>query len=173
MTLLDVNGLVKRYGDRTVVNNVSFHVDEGEIVEQNETGRPVLVGTTSIAKSETISKMLGKRGVKHVVLNAKFHERESAIVAQAGRKGSVTIATNMAGRGTDILLGGNSEYMSRQQALAEEVRAGLDLPPLANTAMDGYAVRAADTAGATDYLSKPMRLKALLELVEHYLGKDE
>ena len=76
-----------------------------EIVDQNETGRPVLVGTTSIEKSEKISKMLGRRGVKHVVLNAKHHEREAEIVALAGQPDAVTIATNMAGRGTDIVLG--------------------------------------------------------------------
>ncbi|HYL91766.1 MAG TPA: preprotein translocase subunit SecA, partial [Alphaproteobacteria bacterium] len=77
--------------------------------------RPVLVGTTSIEKSERISEMLKKKNVRHVVLNAKFHEREAEIVAQAGRINSVTIATNMAGRGTDILLGGNPEFMARQE----------------------------------------------------------
>jgi preprotein translocase subunit SecA len=75
----------------------------------------------SIEKSERLSSMLRKRGIKHVVLNAKYHAQEADIVAQAGRKDTVTIATNMAGRGTDILLGGNAEYMARQQALAEEV----------------------------------------------------
>ena len=78
-----------------------------EIVEMQEEGRPVLVGTISVEKSEMLAVMLKRRGVKHEVLNAKFHEKESGIVAQAGRPGSVTIATNMAGRGTDILLGGN------------------------------------------------------------------
>ena len=92
-----------------------------DIVEQQEEGRPVLCGTVSIAKSERLSGMLKRRGVRHVVLNAKYHEREAEIVAQAGRKGNVTIATNMAGRGTDILLGGNPEYMARQQALKEDV----------------------------------------------------
>src|SRR5207253_10370538 len=84
-------------------------------------GRPVLVGTVSIEKSERISKLLKLRGIKHVVLNAKYHAQEAEIVAQAGRKATVTIATNMAGRGTDILLGGNAEFMARQQSLAEEV----------------------------------------------------
>jgi preprotein translocase subunit SecA len=78
-----------------------------EIVEMHEQGRPVLVGTISVEKSEKLAEMLTRRGVKHEVLNAKFHEKEAPIVAQAGRTGSVTIATNMAGRGTDILLGGN------------------------------------------------------------------
>jgi preprotein translocase subunit SecA len=78
-----------------------------EIVEMQEDGRPVLVGTVTVEKSEMLATMLKRRGIKHEVLNAKFHEKESGIVAQAGRSGSVTIATNMAGRGTDILLGGN------------------------------------------------------------------
>src|SRR6202140_16720 len=81
-----------------------------EIQKLYATGRPVLVGTTSIEKSERLSELLKKKGIKHVVLNAKYHEREAEIVAQAGRKGMVTIATNMAGRGTDILLGGNPEF---------------------------------------------------------------
>src|SRR5947207_9596573 len=78
-----------------------------EIVEMNQQGRPVLVGTVSVEKSELLSDMLKRRGIKHEVLNAKFHEKEAPIVAQAGRSSAVTIATNMAGRGTDILLGGN------------------------------------------------------------------
>jgi preprotein translocase subunit SecA len=78
-----------------------------EIVEMSELGRPVLVGTVSVAKSEILGEMLKRRGIKHEVLNAKFHEKESGIIAQAGRSSAVTIATNMAGRGTDILLGGN------------------------------------------------------------------
>jgi preprotein translocase subunit SecA len=83
-----------------------------EIREVHETGRPILVGTTSIEKSELISDMLAKYGISHQVLNAKYHESEAEIVAQAGRKGMVTIATNMAGRGTDIILGGNPEFMA-------------------------------------------------------------
>jgi len=92
-----------------------------DIIENQESGRPVLAGTISIEKSERLSALLKRRGVKHVVLNAKYHAQEAEIVAQAGRYGTVTIATNMAGRGTDILLGGNAEFMSRQQSLAEEV----------------------------------------------------
>jgi preprotein translocase subunit SecA len=85
-----------------------------EITRLHEQKQPVLVGTTSIEKSELLSEILKRKGVRHVVLNAKFHEKEAEIVAQAGRLGMVTIATNMAGRGTDILLGGNSEFMARQ-----------------------------------------------------------
>ena len=84
-------------------------------------GQPVLVGTTSVEKSERLSDMLKKKGIKHVVLNAKFHEREAEIVAQAGRKGMVTIATNMAGRGTDILLGGNPEFMAKQEMVKKGI----------------------------------------------------
>jgi preprotein translocase subunit SecA len=91
-----------------------------DILDQQEGGRPVLVGTVSIEKSERLSDKLKKRGIKHVVLNAKYHAQEAEFVAQAGRKGTVTIATNMAGRGTDILLGGNPEFMARQQLLAEQ-----------------------------------------------------
>ncbi|HEX6641540.1 MAG TPA: preprotein translocase subunit SecA, partial [Thermoanaerobaculia bacterium] len=86
-----------------------------EIKEKQVTGQPSLVGTISIEKSEALSSALKKNGVPHVVLNAKYHEREAEIVAQAGRKGAVTIATNMAGRGTDILLGGNPEFMAAQK----------------------------------------------------------
>jgi len=85
-----------------------------EIRELHEKGRPVLVGTVSIEKSEKLSAMLRRRGIPHVVLNAKYHAKEAEIVAQAGRKGSVTIATNMAGRGTDILLGGNPDFLTLQ-----------------------------------------------------------
>ncbi len=83
-----------------------------QIVECHEKGQPVLVGTISIEKSELLSKLLKKEGISHVVLNAKFHEKEAEIVAQAGKLGAVTISTNMAGRGTDIVLGGNPEYMA-------------------------------------------------------------
>ncbi len=88
-----------------------------QIAELHATGQPVLVGTTSIEKSELLSNILQRKGVRHVVLNAKYHEREAEIVAQAGRLGMVTIATNMAGRGTDILLGGNPEFMARQELM--------------------------------------------------------
>jgi len=83
-----------------------------DIAGRHETGQPVLVGTTSVEKSELVSKLLKRRGIAHEVLNAKYHEREAAIIAQAGRKGAVTVATNMAGRGTDIMLGGNPEFIA-------------------------------------------------------------
>lgn len=86
-----------------------------QIIESHEKGQPVLVGTISIEKSELLSSMLKKRGIKHSVLNAKYHEREAEIVAQAGKRGAVTIATNMAGRGTDIMLGGNAEFMAKAE----------------------------------------------------------
>ena len=90
-----------------------------EIVEKNKNGQPVLVGTISVEKSEHLSRQLNKRGIKHEVLNAKQHSREAHIVTQAGRIGAVTVATNMAGRGVDILLGGNPEGLARQAVLAE------------------------------------------------------
>jgi preprotein translocase subunit SecA len=92
-----------------------------DIIEKQNSGRPTLVGTVSIEKSERLSALLKRRGIKHVVLNAKYHAQEAEIVAQAGHKNNVTIATNMAGRGTDILLGGNAEHAARQQCLAEQI----------------------------------------------------
>src|SRR5688572_6974628 len=92
-----------------------------DIIDKQNSGRPTLVGTVSIEKSERLSSLLKKRGIKHVVLNAKYHAQEAEIVAQAGHKNNVVIATNMAGRGTDILLGGNAENAARQQCLAEGV----------------------------------------------------
>jgi preprotein translocase subunit SecA len=91
-----------------------------DIIDRNASGQPILVGTVSIEKSERLSGLLNRRGVKHNVLNAKNHEKEAMIVAQAGRKGSVTVATNMAGRGVDILLGGNPEYLARQEMAARD-----------------------------------------------------
>jgi preprotein translocase subunit SecA len=99
-----------------------FDAVVADIVERHAAGQPVLVGTTSVEKSELLSAKLKKQGVPHEVLNAKHHEREAAIVAQAGRKGAVTVATNMAGRGTDIMLGGNAEFM----AVADLAARGLD-----------------------------------------------
>src|SRR3984957_17559011 len=91
-----------------------------EIERLHAQKQPVLVGTTSIEKSELLSDILKRKGVRHVVLNAKFHEKEAEIAAQAGRLGMVTIATNMAGRGTDILLGGNSDFMARQDIVRRQ-----------------------------------------------------
>lgn len=106
-----------------------------DIVERNKNGQPVLVGTTSVEKSEYLSRLLAKKGIRHEVLNAKNHAREAAIVAQAGRLGSVTVATNMAGRGTDVMLGGNAEFL----AVAELNAKGLspvDTPEEYETAWD-------------------------------------
>lgn len=99
-----------------------FNAVIDDIIECHEKGQPVLVGTISIEKSELLSSMLKRRGIKHNVLNAKQHEKEAEIVAQAGKKGAVTIATNMAGRGTDIILGGNAEFL----ALSEMRKQGFD-----------------------------------------------
>ena len=101
----DRNDLIYRTVD------AKFNAVADEIVERNQDGQPCLVGTISIENSEKLARLLAKRGIKHEVLNAKFHEKEAHIVAQAGRAGSVTIATNMAGRGTDIILGGNPEFL--------------------------------------------------------------
>ncbi len=98
-----------------------YFASADEIAQLNAKGQPVLVGTTSIEKSERLSEILKRKGIRHVVLNAKYHEREAEIVAQAGRKGAVTIATNMAGRGTDILLGGNPEFMAKQECLKKGI----------------------------------------------------
>jgi preprotein translocase subunit SecA len=91
-----------------------------DIADRHEQGQPILVGTVSIEKSEKLSTLLNRRGIEHHVLNAKNHEKEAMIVAQAGRLGAVTVATNMAGRGVDILLGGNPEYLARQEMAARE-----------------------------------------------------
>ena len=95
--------------------NAKFRAIVESIKESNKKGQPVLVGTVSIEKSEKLSKLLKQEGIKHEVLNAKYHEQEAAIVAQAGKFGAVTIATNMAGRGTDIMLGGNSEFLAKEE----------------------------------------------------------
>jgi preprotein translocase subunit SecA len=97
-----------------------------DIVERNASGQPVLVGTISVEKSEKVSRLLQKRGIAHEVLNAKQHEREAEIIAQAGKLGGVTVATNMAGRGVDILLGGNPEGVARRECLAEGLVVGTE-----------------------------------------------
>lgn len=98
-----------------MTEDFKFNAVIDQIIACHEKGQPVLVGTVSIEKSEKLSRALKKRGVKHNVLNAKFHDREAEIVAQAGKLGAVTIATNMAGRGTDIMLGGNAEYLAKSE----------------------------------------------------------
>ena len=111
--------------DRTDVvyktENGKYRAIIKQVMECNQKGQPVLVGTISIERSEILSKLLKKAGVKHNVLNAKYHEQEAQIVAQAGKFGAVTIATNMAGRGTDIMLGGNAEYMAKNELRKEEI----------------------------------------------------
>ena len=122
VTVIPTNRPLRRVEEVDAIYRTSREKYEAiatDIAERQKEGRPVLVGTISIEKSEHVSGMLKKRGIKHVVLSAKYHAREAEIVAQAGRKGTVTIATNMAGRGTDILLGGNPEFMARQQTLDE------------------------------------------------------
>ncbi|GAB3622000.1 preprotein translocase subunit SecA [Mariniluteicoccus endophyticus] len=123
-----------------------FNAIIADVAERHEQGQPVLIGTASVAKSEVLSTMLTKAGVKHEVLNAKNHAREAAIVAQAGRKGAVTVATNMAGRGTDIILGGNAEFMADLKLKSE----GLD--PLENA--DEYQARWQETLDAIEVSTK-------------------
>jgi preprotein translocase subunit SecA len=133
-----VNGILQE--DNTLAHGIR---------QYNERGQPVLVGTISIEKSETIAELLKKHGIPHQVLNAKQHERESRVVAQAGRKGAVTVATNMAGRGTDILLGGNPESLTREYFLKNK----LAIPYAAAPAVIG-----ADADGAGAQPTVPMVL---------------
>jgi preprotein translocase subunit SecA len=128
--VIPTNQLMRRAENPDMVYRTEkekYFAASDEIYRLNQTGQPVLVGTTSIEKSERLSELLKKKNIKHVVLNAKYHEREAEIVAQAGRKNMVTIATNMAGRGTDILLGGNPEFMAKQECvkkgIAQQLRA--------------------------------------------------
>ena len=124
VTVIPTNRALLRIENPDVVYRTEkekYFAAADEIQRLNTSGQPVLVGTTSIEKSERLSDLLKKKGVKHWVLNAKQHEKEAEIVAQAGRRGMVTIATNMAGRGTDILLGGNAEFMAKQECVKKGI----------------------------------------------------
>ena len=123
ITVIPTNRQMLRIENQDVVFRTAkekYFAVADEITRLHEARQPVLVGTTSIEKSELLSEILKRKGVRHVVLNAKFHEKEAEIVAQAGRLGMVTIATNMAGRGTDILLGGNSDFIARQELVRKQ-----------------------------------------------------
>ena len=136
-----------------------FRAVVDDIVERNAKGQPILVGTISVEKSEHLSHELAKRGIKHEILNAKLHTREALIVAQAGRLGAVTVATNMAGRGVDILLGGNPELLAQQQVMSEGVSPDLlvddfALPaPIAEMPAEFQVERAAARARYNELLS--------------------
>jgi preprotein translocase subunit SecA len=124
ITVIPTNRVMRRIENPDVVYRTAkekYLAVADEIARLHEQKQPVLVGTTSIEKSELLSEILKKKNVRHVVLNAKFHEKEAEIVAQAGRLGTVTIATNMAGRGTDILLGGNPDFLAKQELVKKGV----------------------------------------------------
>jgi preprotein translocase subunit SecA len=131
-----------------------------EIEERNKKGQPVLVGTVSVAKSEVVSSMLKRRGVPHNVLNAKHHGREAEIVAQAGRKGSVTISTNMAGRGTDIVLGGNAEMMAKHEVGPEPDA------PMEGEAPEAFEARRLEWAKRLEETTARIRMQSAKEHVE-------
>ncbi len=123
VSVIPTNKPIRRLDNNDVVYKsevAKFRAIAKDIKESHEKGQPVLVGTVSIEKSELLSKALKQEGIRHDVLNAKHHEREAEIVAQAGRKGAITIATNMAGRGTDIVLGGNAEVMAKRTTGTED-----------------------------------------------------
>jgi len=141
--------------------NSKFQAVVEDIAKRHETGQPVLVGTVSVEKSEVLSRKLQQRGIKHEVLNAKQHTREAAIVAQAGRIGSVTVATNMAGRGVDILLGGNPEGLARSQVLKEGHHA--------DTLLDEFALPLPLEEMPIDYITARRKAhERLAELVREF-----
>jgi preprotein translocase subunit SecA len=144
----------------------------GEIKQLHESGRPVLVGTISIEKSEELSVLLKKAGIKHVVLNAKYHEREAEIVAQAGRFGAVTIATNMAGRGTDIILGGVPDHRAKAIVAEKLAEAGQPQPDLAQLEREAAEQVAREMAGEFRRELQQRKLEAdgRRELAKRYLG---
>ena len=122
--VIPTNRVLRRVENADVVYRTTrekYFAAADEIQKLHANGQPILVGTTSIEKSERLSELLKKKNIKHVVLNAKYHEKEAEIVAQAGRKDMVTIATNMAGRGTDILLGGNPEFMAKRECMKKGI----------------------------------------------------
>ncbi len=129
--------------------NAKYRAIVESIKESHKKGQPVLVGTVSIEKSEKLSKLLKQEGIKHEVLNAKYHEKEAEIVAQAGKYGAVTIATNMAGRGTDIMLGGNSEFLAK-----EEMRKNKVAPELIEEANTYYETDDKDILNAREQFKK-------------------
>src|SRR5690349_11183964 len=137
-----------------------------DIQKVNAEQRPVLVGTTSIEKSERLSELLKKKGVKHVVLNAKYHEREAEIVAQAGRLGAVTIATNMAGRGTDILLGGNAEFLAKQELVKKGIAQQLK-------AAGGEVAQEQDSSEATFFYYNGLEYEVDLQQWEEALNRHQ
>src|SRR6202795_3377770 len=139
VTVVPTNQPMSRINHPDVVyksEREKFEAVSAEIVACHETGQPALVGTVSIEKSEHLSRLLKKRGIQHQVLNAKYHEREAEIIAQAGREKTVTIATNMAGRGTDILLGGNPDFLAKELMRKKGLDPALAPPEARQTAWE-------------------------------------